>query len=66
MKVAVYIDNDETVCIILYAKQTEPVRKIWVFPDGKISFRDFGDSRKGQEYVLLAPLEVKENESSNS
>ena len=57
LKTAVIHNADFSIEVLLYDDLDRVVRKIWIFPDGKIAFRDFGDPKKDQEWVVLAPVE---------
>jgi len=57
MDFAIYVDREKTVCVILYDERGNPLRKIWIDNDGRISFRDYNSSaREDVRYVLLKPL----------
>ena len=57
-KTAVCIDKENIVFVVLYDRNDRPKRKVWVYPDGRITFRDFdAPPSKSQEYVLLRPIE---------
>jgi len=60
MRRAVYIEDDGTVNVILYHKE-KPVRKVIVYPDGKVAFRDYGDAKADVTWALIKPIRRDEN-----
>jgi len=55
MKTAAIINKDRSVDVILYDND-RAIRKVTVFNDGRVAFRDYGDQSKSKEFIVLAPV----------
>lgn len=60
MKTATVIHSDHMVYVLLYDDKDQIVRKITVFPDGKVGFLDFGKNKE-MEFIVLSPIRKEED-----
>ena len=56
-KTVVCIEKDGTVFVVLYDRKDKPVRKVFVYTDGRVAFGDYAaDPSKFHEYIVLRPI----------